>query len=115
MENTHIPHDLDKIFAALANKHRRDIIYHLGLQPHSISQLAIMRDLTLPAVHKHTAILKNANLVISKKIGRTRFLSLNREAIRLLQNWLNQYHAYWGNNQETLINYETYLKGGEKK
>lgn len=117
----HIPHKLNKIFEALANEHRRDIIYVLGLQPHAINQLATMRELSLPAIYKHIKILKSAELVIEKKIGRTHFLTLNREAIHTLQNWLMQYHTYWGNNEETLENYANYLsqkklsKGGEKK
>lgn len=118
---TRIPHDLDKIFEALANEHRRDIVYVLGLQPYSINQLASMRSLSLPAIHKHIKILKAADLILEKKIGRTHFLTLNREALSILQDWLLQYHSYWGSNEETLENYAKYLaerkptKGGEKK
>jgi DNA-binding transcriptional ArsR family regulator len=110
MTQTHIPHNLDNIFEALANEHRRDIIYVLGLQPHSISQLASMRGLSLPAIHKHIKILKTAELVLEKKIGRTHYLTLNRESLRTLQNWLMQYHTYWGSNEETLENYARYLE-----
>lgn len=111
--------DLDKIFEALGNQHRREIIYALSLQPHSISQLAAMRNLSLPAIHKHIKMLKNAGLVLDKKSGRTHFLTINRQALRSLQEWLMQYHTYWGNNRETLGNYKQYLKkkpvkGGEK-
>jgi DNA-binding transcriptional ArsR family regulator len=120
MKNPHIPHDLDKIFEALANQHRREIIYVLGLQPCSIHKLASMRNLSLQAIHKHIKILKTANLVQDKKIGRIHFLTLKRESLHVLQDWLMQYHAYWGNNNETLENYTKYLnesksmKGGEK-
>jgi DNA-binding transcriptional ArsR family regulator len=112
--------DLDKIFEALGNQHRREIIYAVGLQPHSISRLAKIRDLSLPAIHKHIKILENAGLLINKKNGRTHFLTINRQALRSLQEWLMQYHTYWGNDKETLSNYEQYLmdkpvKGGEKK
>lgn len=121
MTETHIPHDLDKVFEALANEHRRDIIYVLGLQPYSINQLASLRGLSLPAIHKHIKILKAADLLLEKKIGRTHFLTLNRRSLRGLQDWLSQYHAYWGSDEETLENYAKYLadkkpmKGGEKK
>ena len=106
--------NLDKIFEALANKHRREIVYSLGLQPHSISQLASKRKLSLPAIYKHIQILKKAKIIKIKKLGRTHFLTLNRQSLLGLQSWLNQYHAYWGNNAETLENYNEYLKGGEK-
>lgn len=114
------PEDLDKIFEALGNQHRREIIYALGLQPHSISQLASMRDLSLPAIYKHIKILEKADLIINKKSGRSHFLAINRQTLRDMQEWLMQYQTYWGNDKETLENYERYLKkkpvkGGEKK
>lgn len=114
------PTSLDQIFEALGNQHRREIIYTLSVQPHSISQLATARGLSLPAIHKHIKILKNAGLIKDKKIGRTHFLTINRQTLQSLQEWLMQYHPYWGNDTETLINYENYLKkkvvkGGEKK
>ena len=107
-ENDQTP-DLDKIFEALASKHRREIIYALSLQPCSISQLAAMRDLSLPAIHKHIKILEDADMIIRKKVGRTNFLAFNRDSMRALQEWLEQYHSYWGNNQESLENYLKYL------
>jgi DNA-binding transcriptional ArsR family regulator len=104
------PHDLDKIFEALANKHRREIIRVLSLQPSSISQLASMRGLSLPAIHKHIKLLEDAGLIRRKKIGRTNFLALNRESLRGLQDWVMQYHTYWGSDEETLENYAQYLE-----
>jgi len=101
--------DLDKVFEALANEHRREIIYFLGLQPCSINQLASMRGLSLPAIHKHIKVLENAGMIMRKKIGRTNFLTLNRESLRVLQDWLMQFHTYWGSNEETLENYAQYL------
>jgi DNA-binding transcriptional ArsR family regulator len=104
-----IPNDLDRVFEALANAHRREIIYLLGLQPHSIHRLAEIRRLSLPAIHKHIRLLENAGIVKRRKIGRTNFLTLNRSALRTLQDWLGQYHAYWGTEEETLENYTTFL------
>lgn len=100
---------LDSIFEALAHKHRREIIYALSLQPHSISQLASMRNLSLPAIHKHIEILEKGDLIIRKKIGQTNFLALNRKSLRSLQEWVMQYQTYWGNDEETLENYAQYL------
>ncbi len=106
--------NLDHVFEALANKHRREIVYALGLEPHSISQLATMRNLTLPAIHKHIKILERAELIQDKKIGRTHFLTLNRTSLLKLQDWLLQFHTYWGNDKETLENYSQYLQKGVK-
>ena len=85
------------------------MVYLLGLQPNSISRLAATRGLSLPAMTKHVRVLKEAGLVTRRKLGRTTFLTLDRSAMRGLQAWLARYHAYWGNEKETLENYERYL------
>ncbi len=115
MIKPHNPKDLDTIFEALANQHRREIIYVLGLQPYSISQLASLRNLSLPAIHKHIKILEDAGMIIRKKIGRINILTLNRESLRGLQDWLMQYQAYWGSDKETLENYAHYFKLMERR
>ena len=113
MRKIHSSYYLDRMFEAFAHKHRREIVYLLGLQPHSISKLASLRNLSLPAIHKHIKVLENADIIIRKKIGQTSFLSLNRKSLLGLQSWLNQYHTYWGNNKESLENYKHYLEGGD--
>ena len=100
-----IAQELSPVFEALANHHRREIVYALGVQPRSISQLASQRSLTLPAIHKHIRVLEDAELVIRKKIGRTNFLALNRAPLRGLQAWVQKFHPYWGDERETLDNY----------
>ena len=91
------PQDLDTGFEALANKHRREIIYALSLQPCSISQLASMEGLSLPAIHKHIKVLEKGGMIIRKKIGRINFLALKRDSLRGLQDWLMQYHTWNAN------------------
>ncbi|KAA3642368.1 MAG: ArsR family transcriptional regulator [Chloroflexi bacterium] len=113
MAETKNPQELDPLFEALGNQHRREMVYFLSLQPASISQLASMRGLSLQAIHKHVKILEDAGLVLRKKIGRSNFLAFNREGLRVLQDWLMQYHTYWGSNEETLENYAEYLKRAE--
>src|SRR5262245_5255500 len=113
MAKIHHPLNLDVIFEALASKHRRGIIYALSLQPHSISQLAALQDLSLPAIHKHIKILENAGLILRKKIKQTNFLALRRESLLALQEWITQYHTYWGDDEETLENYTQYLSKKE--
>lgn len=121
MKVTNNIQELDSILDALANKHRRTIIYALSLQPHTISQLADMCKLSLPAIHKHITVLENAQMILRKKTGQSNFLALNRTSLRSLQQWLMQYQTYWGSDKETLENYTAHLtdtrltKGGEQK
>lgn len=109
MNKVQIPQDVDGAFKALASKHRREIIYALSLQPYSISQLASMLGLSLPAIYRHIKLLEGSDMVLRKKIGWTNFLTLNQESLQGLQDWLMQYHINWGNNQETLENDAQYL------
>ena len=76
------PPDLDVVIEALANKHRREIIHVLSLGPCSISKLAFLRNLSLPAIHKHIEVLEKGGLVTRRKIGQTNFLAFNRESFR---------------------------------
>jgi DNA-binding transcriptional ArsR family regulator len=104
-----MPDDLDLRFAALANRNRRAMVYQLGINPTSISRLAKDVGLSLPAMNKHVGILEAAGLVGRRKLGRTTFLTLDRTAVRDVQAWLGQFHAYWGTERETLENQERYL------
>jgi DNA-binding transcriptional ArsR family regulator len=103
------PDALDQVLEALANPHRRDIVYVLGLQPCAVSRLAQLRGLSLPAIHKHIKVLENAGLVSRRKHGRTTYLTLNRRPLQLLQSWVGQFHPYWGNDVATYENYARYL------
>ncbi len=100
---------LDRVLEALANPHRRAMVYMLGLQPCAINQLAQMRELSLPAIHKHIKILENADLVKRRKLGRTTFLTLNPEPLTRVQKWAGQFHTHWVSDQATFENYHQYL------
>lgn len=102
---------LNDTFEALANEHRRSLVYRLSLRPASITELANAEKLSLPAIHKHIKVLERAKLVQRKKNGRTNFLAIDRTALSELSDWIEQYHSYWGTNEETLENYIAGIKG----
>jgi DNA-binding transcriptional ArsR family regulator len=106
---------LDMVLSALANPHRRAIVSTLGLQPASIAQLALAQKMSLPAIHRHILVLEQAGLVQRKKVGVSNFLALNRSGLLLMQDWIAEYQAYWGTNQETLENYVARIQKDEIK
>ena len=106
---TEVPDNLDRPLAALANRHRREIVGMLALHPHSISRLAHLRGLSLPAINKHVRVLEEAGLVQRRKVGRTTYLVLRQAPILRLQAWLGEFHAYWGADDASLEDYEHYL------
>jgi DNA-binding transcriptional ArsR family regulator len=97
--------DLSQVFDALANEHRRELIRLLALQPRSISQLAELRGLSLPAINKHVRVLEQAAMVRRRKLGRTNFLALERRPLSRLQTWTAQFQPWWGTDGETFENY----------
>ena len=105
---------LNDAFEALANEHRRSLVYRLSLRPASITELAKEEKLSLPAIHKHIKVLERAKIVQRKKSGRTNFLAIDRTALRELSDWIHQYHAYWGDNKETLENYVAGIEREQK-
>ena len=97
--------DLSRVFDALANEHRREIIRLLALQPRSISQLAEIRGMSLPSIHKHVRVLEEAAMVSRRKLGRTNFLAIERRPLGQLQAWTAELQPWWGTDGETLVNY----------
>ncbi len=106
--------DLDSVFTALANPHRRQIVHLLALQPASIQQLAQQLGISLTAIHRHIRVLEDAALVQRKKSGRVNFLAIKRATMLRVQEWAQQYHAYWGSDQETLENYVAAIEQAER-
>lgn len=98
------PDDLDEVFTALANRHRREVVLLLAVRPATIGQLAQRVGLTLPAIHRHIKILESAHLVRRTKVGRVNLLALQRTALRRLQDWTDQFAPWWGTDAETLDN-----------
>ena len=96
---------LDLVFSALASRRRRQIVSTLALHPASIAQLADEQGSSLPAIHRHIVTLEDAGLIHRRKSGRVNFLALTRAGLALAQEWLGDFHTYWGSDEETLDNY----------
>ena len=109
-----IPYDspeLNNILEALANQKRRGMVHELSLQPSTITKLARQFELSLPAIHKHISFLEEAKLIIRKKAGRTNFIALDQDTLKLAQSWFAQYQTHWGTNKNaTLENYISSLQ-----
>jgi len=77
------------VFAALANRRRRQIVSTLALRPASIAQLADEQQSSLPAIHRHIVALEDAGLIHRRKSGRVNFLALTCAGLVLAQGWLD--------------------------
>ena len=101
--------DLDRVFEALASPHRREIVRLVGLQPYAVHQLASLRGLSLAAIHRHIRLLEAARLITRRKIGRTNVVTIDRDAVKALHEWIALFHPYWGDERESLDNYERFV------
>lgn len=87
--------EVDRIFRALADATRRDIVLRTLTEQASISDLAHRYEMSFAAVQKHIAVLEAAGLVTKERRGRERRVRGNPDAIRKAQALLNTYEQIW--------------------
>ena len=86
---------VDRIFRALADTTRRDILSRTLTGEVSVSQLAAFYDMSFAAVQKHVAVLEEAGLVTKHPHGRERRVRGNPEALKRAQELLGRYEDIW--------------------
>ncbi len=74
--------DADRLFAALGDRTRRDILTRVLREEQSVSALARHYPMTLTAVQKHVTVLCTADLVRKRRHGREQLVSGNPDALR---------------------------------
>lgn len=87
--------EVDRLFRALADRTRRDIVRRTLLGEVTVSQLAGSYDMSFAAVQKHIAVLEGAGLITKHPHDRERRVRGNPETIRLAQNLLDQFEQVW--------------------
>src|SRR3954462_2019410 len=87
--------EVDRIFQALADATRRDIVARSLVAEHSVSELAERYDMSFAAVQKHVAVLERAGLVRKRTRGRERVVSGDAETIRRASRLLDAYEEHW--------------------
>lgn len=85
--------DLDKVFKALADASRRQLLDRLRTDNgQTLGQLCAHLDMTRQAVTKHLAVLEEANLVVIIWQGREKLHYLNPVPIHeLAERWIGQF------------------------
>lgn len=88
-------HEVDRIFRALADSTRRDILRRTLAGEASVSVLADAYDMSFAAVQKHVAVLEGAGLVTKHPQGRERIVRGNPRAIQHAQSLLDRFELIW--------------------
>jgi DNA-binding transcriptional ArsR family regulator len=88
--------ETDRVFHALADATRRDIVARvLAGEPASISALAARYEMSFAAVQKHVAVLEGAGLVTKQPQGRERIVRGNPERIAQARELLARLEELW--------------------
>jgi DNA-binding transcriptional ArsR family regulator len=96
---------LDAVFSALADPTRRKIVARLTKGPVTLSDLAAPLPMSIPAVHKHLAILERAKLVRRERDGRFARCHLDARPLKAVDAFLEKYRVFWEDNLAELARF----------
>ena len=82
---------LSRLFAALADPTRRDIVARLAVGDATVGQLAAPYEVSVQAVSKHLKVLEEAGLVRRSRDAQRRPVHLEPEVLELMTSWLERY------------------------
>ncbi|QBR93561.1 ArsR/SmtB family transcription factor [Nocardioides euryhalodurans] len=82
---------LSRVFAALSDPTRRDIVARLTREDATVGDLAAPYDVSLQAVSKHLKVLEEAGLVTRSREAQRRPVHLEAEVFDLMTKWIERY------------------------
>jgi DNA-binding transcriptional ArsR family regulator len=95
MRNQLVTHSAEAAFQALGDPTRRALLDLLRQSSQPTGKIAESFPVSRPAISKHLRILLRANLVLERKQGRHRFYEINPEPLKIVDQWLEPYRAFW--------------------
>lgn len=87
--------DADRVFQALADATRRDILARVLHEGHSVSALARLYPMSFAAVQKHVAVLEQAGLITKERRGREHIVHGDVAALRQAGGYLTELESLW--------------------
>ncbi|MBA2444321.1 MAG: winged helix-turn-helix transcriptional regulator [Nocardioidaceae bacterium] len=82
---------LSRVFSALADPTRRDMVARLAVADATVNELAEPYDVTVQAVSKHLKVLEDAGLVSRSREAQRRPVRLEAEVFDLMTKWIERY------------------------
>lgn len=86
-----MPDALSKVFAALADPVRRDLVARLTVGDATVGELAAPYDMSMQAVSKHLQVLEAAGVVSKTKDAQRRSVHLEAEVFDVMNAWIERY------------------------
>jgi DNA-binding transcriptional ArsR family regulator len=102
----------DRVFHALADSTRRDILLRVMRGENSVSTLASYYPMSFAAVQKHVAVLERAQLVTKRKQGREQMVLGESASIAYAMEQLERFEVEW---RERLDRFSDVLEKTMKK
>jgi DNA-binding transcriptional ArsR family regulator len=90
-EGAEMPDQLSRVFAALADPTRRDMVARLTDGDATVGALAAPYDVSVQAVSKHLKVLEEAGLVSRSRDAQRRPVHLEAEVFDLMTKWIERY------------------------
>jgi DNA-binding transcriptional ArsR family regulator len=87
--------DIDRVFGALADTTRRDIVGRAIAGNEGVVELARHYPMSFAAVQKHVAVLERAGLVTKQRNGRRKVVRTNVERLGVARSLLDRYEELW--------------------
>lgn len=104
---------LSRIFSALADPKRRDMVARLALGDATVGELAHPYDVSLQAVSKHIKVLADAGLVSQSKDAQRRPCRLEAEVLDLMTAWIERYRQQAQERYERLDDVLAEMRGDD--
>lgn len=106
--------EIDRIFGALADPTRRDILGRAIRREQSVSALARQYAMSFAAVQKHVAVLERATLITKERRGREQIVHANRATLDMAATLLDSYEQLWIQRAEQIADILAIPKGEQK-
>ena len=107
------PPPVDRVFRALADPTRRQVVAELTRSPASVGELAAPFDMALPSFVQHLRVLEDCGVVRSTKQGRVRTYCLVPDRLRAAENWLAAQRIEWETRADRFQQYVENLEQRE--
>jgi len=96
---------LDRVFAALSDPTRRQVLEALGQGNLGVSELAQPYGMSLPGFMKHLRVLEDAGLIARNKEGRVVSCELSAAPMKAAAAWMSRYEKFWTEKLDSLARY----------
>jgi len=87
--------DINRVFQALGDATRRDILERVSRGPISVSQLAEPLQISLAAVVQHLQVLEDSALIHTEKVGRVRTCRMEPAGLTAAEQWIHERRTLW--------------------